>query len=63
MDHGQAVWLQSRIAAAVCCRRRLSPAVLKLFTEEGPAELSLPDCTQIDAACMADMLLACATSR
>lgn len=56
------VW-QGRIAAAVCSSRRLSPTVLRLFTEEGPAELCLPDCTQIDAPTMGELLLACATTK
>ncbi|GAB4823302.1 hypothetical protein N2152v2_010348 [Parachlorella kessleri] len=55
--------VKGRIAAAVCCRRRLSPMVVKLFTEEGPSELVLPDCTQIQADCMQELLLACATTR
>lgn len=54
---------QARIAAAVCATRRLSPSVLRLFTEHGPADVCLPDCTQVDAECMSDLLLACATTR
>lgn len=55
--------VKSRIAAAVCYRRKLSPSVIRIFTEESPSELSLPDCTQIDVNSMAEALLACASTR
>lgn len=39
--------LQTKLAAAVCEARKLSPEVLRLFTEGSPDEVDLPDCTQL----------------
>jgi hypothetical protein len=55
--------LKSRIAAACCARSALTPATLRLFTERGPTELALPNCTKLDAACLAEALEEVATSR
>lgn len=54
---------QVRLAAAVCAKRRLSPEVVRLFTEGGPTEVVLPECTRLDPPCLAAALKDCATPR
>lgn len=54
---------QGKLALAVSERRLMSPDIARLFTEGGPAELLLPDCTLIDPAALATMLSDCATPR
>ena len=44
-------------------KRLMSPEVAKLFTEAGPGEVLLPDCTQLDAPLLAALLTDCATPR
>ena len=51
------------MAAAVCQRRKLSPEVAKLFTEGGPDEVVLPECTQLGQQEMIDALVPAATPR
>jgi DNA repair protein RAD7 len=54
---------QVKLALAVGEKRLMSPEVAKLFTEAGPSEVVLPDCTQLDAPLLAALLADCATPR
>jgi len=55
--------IRGRLAAAVCAKRRLSPAVAALFADGGATEVLLPSCTQLEAPAMAALLAAVATPR
>jgi DNA repair protein RAD7 len=48
--------IRSQLAAAVCAKRKMSPEVALLFSENQPTELVLPDCTALDAAAMLQLL-------
>ena len=54
---------QVKLALAVGAKRLMSADVAKLFTEAGPGEVVLPDCTQLDAPLLAALLTDCATPR
>lgn len=49
--------VKTRVAAAVCRNRRLSPDVARLFVAHAPAELVLPDCASLDPAVLEEVLL------
>ena len=55
--------VQVKLALAVGEKRLMSPDVAKLFTEAGPGEVAIPDCTQLDAPLLAALLADCATPR
>lgn len=55
--------MQVRLAAAAAKQRKLSPEVARLFTEGGPGEVNLPDCTQLDKDTLAPLLAEAATPR
>lgn len=41
----------------------MTPEVLRLFTEDGPDEVVLPECSQLAPAALAEALVPCATPR
>lgn len=55
--------IKVRFATYVCNQRKLCPKVACLFAEGAPTEVVLPDCHQLDAAAMTELVQACATSR
>ena len=40
--------------------RRMTPEVQRLFTEDSPDEVVLPECSQLDPLTLADAMKACA---
>ncbi len=56
------VW-QVQLARAVADARRMTPEVLRLFTDDGPDEVVLPECSQLMPATLAEALVPCATPR
>ncbi|KAG2483984.1 hypothetical protein HYH03_017151 [Edaphochlamys debaryana] len=50
--------IRVRLAASVCAQRKMSPEVSRLFSggSPSPSEVSLPDCTQLDAGAMGALL-------
>ncbi|KAG2431299.1 hypothetical protein HYH02_013430 [Chlamydomonas schloesseri] len=48
--------IKVRLAAHVCARRKMSPEAARLFATSAPTEVLVPDCTQLDAPAMADLL-------
>ncbi|PNW75825.1 hypothetical protein CHLRE_12g559050v5 [Chlamydomonas reinhardtii] len=48
--------IKVRLAAHVCARRKMSPEAARLFATSAPTEVLVPDCTQLDAAAMTDLL-------
>ena len=54
---------QVQLARAVADARRMTPEVLRLFTEDGPDEVVLPECSQLAPAALAEALVPCATPR
>lgn len=52
-----------RLAAAVAEKRRMSADAARLFTEGGPGEVVIADCTQLEPAGLATALQDCATPR
>lgn len=55
--------VKTRIGAAVCRSRRLSPEVARLFSRGGPQEVCLPDCAQLDPASMEELVLDAASAQ
>ncbi|GFR40008.1 hypothetical protein Agub_g543, partial [Astrephomene gubernaculifera] len=55
--------IKVRLAAHVCARRKMSPEVSRLFGAGGPSELVLPDCTQLDATAMRELVGEVATGK
>ncbi|KAK9840274.1 hypothetical protein WJX74_006585 [Apatococcus lobatus] len=55
--------IKVRLAAAAAKQRKLSPEVARLFTEGGPGEVNLPDCTQLDPETLAPLLIQAASPR
>ena len=55
--------LQVQLATAVCKARFMTPAVLRLFTEDEPDEVVLPECSALDPPCLSEALAQCASSR
>ncbi|GIL72169.1 hypothetical protein Vretimale_462 [Volvox reticuliferus] len=55
--------IKVRLATSVCRRRKMSPEVARLFTVGSPAEVLLPDCTQLDAVVMKELVQQVATDR
>ena len=41
----------------------MTPAVLRLFTEDEPDEVVLPECSALDPPCLSEALAQCASSR
>lgn len=54
---------QIQLARAVSDARRMTPEALRLFTEDGPDEVVLPECSQLAPAALAEALVPCATPR
>jgi hypothetical protein len=54
---------QVQLARAVANARRMTPSVVRLFTEDSPDELVLPECTQLEPATLAEAMSACANPR
>ena len=54
---------QIQLASAVCKGRLLTPAVLRLFTEDEPDEVVLPECSALDAPCLSEAMAQCASPR
>ena len=55
--------LQVQLATAVCNARFMTPAVLRLFTEDTPDEVVLPECSALDPPCLSEALVQCASPR
>ena len=55
--------LQNRLSAAVCQQRKLSNEVVHLFSEGGPAEVVLTNCTALEPDALSDFLRDVATPR
>lgn len=41
----------------------MTPAVLRLFTEDAPDEVVLPECSALDPPCLSEALAQCASPR
>ena len=55
--------IQVQLASAVCKARFLTPTVLRLFTEDTPDEVVLPECSALDAPCLSEAMAQCASPR
>ena len=55
--------IKAKLAVQVCKQRKLSSEIADLFVAGAPSEVSLPDCSQIDAAAMTLALGECLTPR
>lgn len=55
--------VRTRVAAAVCRARRLSPSVARLFVTHAPEEVCLPDCALLGPAELEELLVEAATPR
>ena len=54
---------QVQLASAVCDARFLTPSVLRLFTDDSPDEVVLPECSALDAPCFSEAMAQCASPR
>jgi len=66
IDQVETLWglpelVKSKVAAEVCARRALTADTVRLFTEHSPAEVCVPDCSQLDAEALTSALLEGAT--
>ncbi|CAL8469688.1 g9229 [Coccomyxa elongata] len=61
--YGLPTVIKVQLARAVADARRMTPEVLRLFTEDGPDEVVLPECSQLAPAALAEALVPCATPR
>ena len=55
--------MQVQLATAVCSARLMTPTVLRLFTEDEPDEVVLPECSALDPPCLSEALAQCASPR
>ena len=55
--------VQVQLATAVCAARFMTPGVLRLFTEDEPDEVVLPECSALEPPCLSEALAQCATPR
>ncbi|EIE21398.1 RNI-like protein [Coccomyxa subellipsoidea C-169] len=61
--YGMPTMIKVQLARAVADARRMTPEVLRLFTDDGPDEVVLPECSQLMPATLAEALVPCATPR
>ncbi len=47
----------------MCAKRKMNAEVAHLFAAAAPAEVALPDCHQLDAAAMTELIKECITPR
>lgn len=59
----QSACLQNQLAECVSNRRKLSVDAWRLFTNDAPSEVIVPNCTQVDEAAMVEGMKACCTFR
>ncbi|CAK0785667.1 hypothetical protein CVIRNUC_008878 [Coccomyxa viridis] len=55
--------IKVQLATAVCSARLMTPTVLRLFTEDEPDEVVLPECSALDPPCLSEALAQCASPR
>ncbi|GLI64150.1 hypothetical protein VaNZ11_007335 [Volvox africanus] len=55
--------IKVRLATSVCSHRKMSPEVARLFAVGSPAEMQLPDCTQLDSVVLREIIQQVATER
>ncbi|CAL5228114.1 g11190 [Coccomyxa viridis] len=55
--------IKVQLASAVCKARFLTPTVLRLFTEDTPDEVVLPECSALEAPCLSEAMAQCASPR
>lgn len=55
--------VKTRIAIEACRRRALSPSTVRLFVQDSPTELCLPNCTALDPEHLVEALLEVATAK
>ena len=55
--------MQNKIAREVANRRKMSPEAWHIFTENAPAEVIIPNCTQVSEAHLVTGLQHCCTAK